>query len=187
MKALPSNVIALLESGRFAVRQMLRVELASEPGGVWTGAHDVIHGGLTYRGLAGNMEIEPIPASTELDADRVRVVMSGLDPHALSLVSGSEWHQRPATVFDAYLDEAGNVMHVEPAFVGALDHVERTDVEDGSATIALSIESHNRELHRSTARVYSDADQRAVGGPSDGLLKHLAVANAVTDIYWGRS
>lgn len=186
MKSYHSSVIDLIESGRFAVRQMLRVELVGGAEGIWNGAHDIVFESLTYHGVAGCMAVDPLPASTEMDADRVRVTISAIDPDALSVVRDADWHQRAATVYDAYLDEAGSVVHVEIAFTGALDSVTRADEENGSATLELSIESPNRELHRSTARVYSNSDQRMVGGPNDGFLRRLATDNAITDIHWGR-
>lgn len=186
MKSLPSGVLSLLESGRFAVRTMLRVDLVSGPAGVWSDAHDIVFEAVTYKGLAGNMTVDPIASTSDLNSDQVRVTLSGLDPDALAIVDDSDWYQRPAVVYDAYLDAAGAVIHVEPAFVGFLDTAARSDRAGQPATIELAIESTSRELSRSNGRTYSNSDQRAVGGATDGFLKHLAQSNSDTNIYWGR-
>lgn len=186
MIVLPSNVLAMLDSGRIVVRKMLWVDLASGPAGVWNDTYDVTYSGVVYKGLAGNLDIDPIPGSTELNTDQVRITMTGLDPDALALVAPDEWYQRACVVYDAYLDDTGQIMHVEPAFAGFLDTVQIMDQAGEPATIELSAESTNRELDRAGGRKYSDNDQRLVGGATDGFLKHLTVSNADTDIYWGR-
>lgn len=187
MIVLPSNVLDALDSGRIAVRKMLWVDLVSGPAGVWNDAYDLTYSGVVYKGLGGNLQIDAIPGSTDLNADQVRVLMTGLDPDALALVADDEWHQRPCVVYDAYLDDAGAVMHVEPAFSGFLDAAQIMDQAGDPATIDLSAESNNRELDRASGRTYSDSDQRTVGGATDGFLKHLAISNADTNIYWGRA
>lgn len=187
MKSYPTAVLNALESGRFAVRTMLRVDLASGAAGLWNDTYDVEFESVTYQALGGNMTADGIPGSTDMDADRVRIVLTGLDPDVLTLVDDAEWYQRPAIIYDVYLNESGTVMHVEAVFAGFLDTVVRSDAADETATIELSIESSNRELDRSSGRTYSDADQRAVGGADDGFLKHLVASTANTDIYWGRS
>lgn len=186
MKALPSGVLAGLDEGRFAVRVLFKAELASGDAGVWNGAHSISYNSLTYKPLGGNMDVEGIPGSGELAPDRVRVTFTGLDPDALSLVAPGEWHQRPAVVMLAYLDDGEVIAHVEPVFSGFIDMASQSDAADATATLVVTLESNNRELDRSSGRTYSDADQRSHGGASDGFLKHVAASNADSEIYWGQ-
>jgi len=157
MKTLPSGVLAALEEGRFAIRVLLKAELLSGDSGVWNGAHAITYNSLTYKPLGGNMDVEGIPGSGELSADRVRVTFSGLDPDALSLVEPGEWHQRPAVVMLAYLDEGEIVAHVEAVFSGFIDMASQSDAADATATLVATLESNNRELDRASGRTYSDS------------------------------
>lgn len=187
MKSIPSGVLAGLESGRFSVRQMLKASLGSGDHGIWNDAYDVAYGGVTYKPLAGNMQCDPIPGSGELKADQMRVTLTGLSTDALALMAGDDWHQRPCVVYDAYVDDASLILHVEPAFVGFIDQIEQTDQAGDVSTLVVMLESPSRELDRGSDRVYSDSDQRAHGSATDTFLAQMATSNANTDIYWGQA
>lgn len=188
MITLPTNVLAGLEDGRFLVRDMLRAELASGTYGLWTDAYPVTHSGLEYKPMAGNMEVDPVPGGSELRADQMRVTLAGLSTDSLAIVADGEWHQRPAQVLRAYVDDAGIIIHVETVFSGFIDQAPRSDAAGDVSTIVVTLEDTSRELDRSSGRTYSDADQRSHGGPGDGFLKHLVTSNAnATEIYWGQA
>lgn len=187
MISLPTNIVALLEEGRLSVRDMLRAELASGAAGLWTGAYAATHGGLTYTPMHGNMACEAVPGGSDLRADQMRVTLAGISTDALALVADGEWHQRPATVMRAYVDDADLILHVETVFSGFIDTAPRSDAAGDVSTIVVTLEDTSRELDRSSGRTYSDADQRAHGDNTDGFLKHLATSNANTDIYWGQA
>lgn len=185
MLTLPSGIQTLLESGRFAVRYLVRFELASGAQGAWNDTFSLTHSGLVYAPLGGNFDVSEVPASSELDSDRVRVVVSNLSNQVTTVIANEQWHQRPCTLFVAFLDDAGNVQHVMTRFSGVLDEVEIADAADGQCALTLSIESNSRELNRASGDTRSDASQRRRLS-SDGFFKHAAYAAADTDIYWGR-
>ena len=185
MLTLPSGIQTLLESGRFSVRYLVRFELASGAQGAWNDTFAVTYNGLSYAPLGGNFEVSEVPASSELDSDRVQVVVSNLSNQVTTVIANEQWHQRPCTLFVAFLDDAGNVQHVMTRFSGMLDEVEIADAADGQCTLTLSIESNSRELNRASGDTRSDASQRRRLS-TDGFFKHAAYAAADTDIYWGR-
>jgi hypothetical protein len=185
MLTLPSDVITLLIGGRFSLRWMLRVDLPGGPEGIWSGTHDVTLDDVTYIKTAGNMQLDPISASSDLDADQLRVTLSGVLSSVNSLLDGVAWHQRPATVYLAFLAESGNILHAMPTFSGFLDTITIKDAAGDLSTIEAIIESNNRELSRSHARTRSDADQRSVSA-DDGFFKFTTAANTDVQIPWGR-
>lgn len=185
MLTLPTEVINLLNAGRFSLRHMLRIDLPDGAEGIWSGTHDVTLDDVTYIKTAGNLELEPISASSDLDADQLRVTLSGVLSAVNSLLEGVAWHQRPATVYLAFLDEAGNVLHAMPTFSGFLDTLTVRDAVGDTSVIEAVIEGNNRELSRSYGRTRSDADQRSVSA-GDGFFKYATAVNSDTDIVWGR-
>lgn len=185
MLALPAEVIALLNEGRFSLRWMVRFDIDFNPQGLWNDTYAVTFDGVTYQPTAGNMQLDPVSSSSDLDADQIKITLSGLLPAVTGILDGVDWHQRPVTVYLAFLNEAGEVLHVLPRFSGFMDAISIQDSTDGLSSIELMVESNNRELSRSSGRVRSDGDQRAVD-PSDGFFKFATAASVDSQITWGR-
>jgi hypothetical protein len=185
MLSIPSTIQDLLETGRFSIRYLIRFELDSGPAGVWNDTFALAYGGITYTPLAGNMEITEIPATSQLDSDRVSVTVGYLSNDVVTIVATEAWHQRPCTLFLAFMDDAGNAQHVMARCAGFLDDVTISDADGDKCILTLTIESNNRELNRSNGRTRSDADQRRTLS-TDGFFKHAANAAADSAIYWGR-
>lgn len=185
MLTLPSDVITLLNAGRFSLRYLLRVDLPTGAEGIWNGTHDVEFDGVTYIKAGANLQLDPISGSSDLDADQLRVTLSGVLSAVNSLLDGVAWHQRAATVYMAFLTEAGTILHAMPTFSGFLDTLTIKDNVGGISTIEVVIESNNRELSRSYGRTRSDADQRSVDS-DDGFFKYTTAANTDVQIAWGR-
>lgn len=185
MLSIPSQILALIDEGRFSIRWMLRFDLDSGATGIWTDAYTLSFEGVTYAGIAGNLDVSPIPGSTSLDSDRVAVTVSGLSTAVTTIIANETWHQRPAVLYCAFLDDAGAVQHAVARFAGFLDDLSISDASGDVCTVSMSIESNNRELNRSTGDTRSDASQRRRLS-SDGFFKHAANAAVDSNIYWGR-
>jgi len=185
MLTLPSQVIDLLNSGRFSLRWLVRFDLDGGAEGLWNDTYAVEVDSVTYNPTAGNMTLDALDVSSALDADQLRITLSGLQPSITSILGGVDWHQRPVTVYLAFLTDAGAILHYIPRFSGFLDSLVIQDSADGLATIEAMIESNNRELNRSSGRVRSDADQRSVSS-GDGFFKYATAANTDVEIAWGR-
>lgn len=185
MLTIPTQVADILAAGRFSLRWMLRIDLDGGPEGLWTGEYPVTFDGVTYAPTAGNMDIDPVDIAESLSVDQLRVMLSGLLPSINSVLGGVDWHQRPATIYLAFLDDAGGVVHAMASFSGFLDTIATQDQAGGTSTLEATIESNNRELSRSYGRVRSDADQRSVSA-SDGFFKYTTAANTDVSINWGR-
>jgi|GEM_PF-2729306 len=185
MLTLPSEVTTLLNSVGFKLGWMLRVDLDAGAEGLWTGEYPVELDDVTYTATAGNMSIDPIDIAESLSVDQLKVTLSGLLSSVTTVLGGVAWHQRPATVYLAFLDGAGTVVHAMACFSGFLDTLNVQDKAGGLSTIEVVIESNNRELSRSYGRVRSDADQRSVDS-GDGFFKYVTAANTDVSINWGR-
>lgn len=186
MLSIPSGIQELVDQGRFELRWMMRVDLDSGATGIWNDTFPLTHESVTYGPLAGNMDFDAIPGSGNLSSDRVQLTVTNLLPAVATIIATEDWHQRPATIYLAVLNDAGNAQYVTPRFSGFLDEIELSDATDDLVKITFTIESNNRELGRSSNAVRSDASQRR-RNPTDGFFKHAAAANADTNITWGRN
>lgn len=185
MLSLPPEIVSLVETGRFAIRHLLRIDLDGGSEGLWNGAYEVTVAGVPYAPLAGNLIIDEIPSTSELDAERVQIRVPGLLPAVTDALGGVAWHQRPAVLSVAILNDAGEVAHVIPRFSGFLDRMTESDQADGLVEIAVEIESNNRGLYRSSTRLRADSDQRQVSA-TDGFYKYATAVAIDTQIPWGR-
>lgn len=186
MLSIPSEVQTLVESGRFAVRLMIRFDLDDGAQGLWNDNYDVTVDDCPYYGIGGNLQTDEFSGSASLDVDNLDFQITGLSSEARAVIDNENWHQRPATVLIAFLDDSGVVIYTLPRYSGFLDSCQFVDQADGTSVLHVIIENNNRELDRSTGRIRSDSDQRSVGGSTDGFCKYVATANSNTDIYWGR-
>lgn len=185
MLSLPSEVSTLLASGRFALRWLLRFDLDGGAQGLWNDTYQVTVDAVVYSPLAGNMVVAPADASSQLDVNQLTVTVTNLLSAVTGLLDGVEWHQRPVTLYLAFLDDSGAIIHTLPRFSGFLDAITIQDSAGGTATAVLTIESNNRELSRVSGRTRSDADQRAVSA-NDGFFKYTTAANTDVSITWGK-
>lgn len=186
MKILPAEIQALLETGLLEIRYMLRMDLDAGATGVWSGEYTATVSGVTYSPLYGAMGLSDIPGSTGLSVDQLEVTVGGFTSAINTIINGTDWHQRPAAVFRAYLGLNGQIAYVEPVFAGFMDQVPVQSSDGETFTASLTIESNSRELDRTNGRMRSDADQRGVDS-GDMFYSYTAAVAANPDIYWGRN
>lgn len=187
MLILPGPVQELIATGRFEKRVMMRVEFDDGPEGIWNGDYQVTVSGCVYTPLAGNLILGNLESSLELNADRAEVQLAAMLPAIQQMFQGGEWHQRPAVLYLAFLNMAGEVIHTEPRFSGFLDEAPTSDAADDLCVVNGQIESNNRGLFRSSNRTRGDNDQRQVpGAANDGIYKYTGNVAVDVNIPWGR-
>lgn len=180
-----SNALAqLLEEGRANIAWLIRFDLDSGSTGLWTGEHTISVGGVSFAGISGNIEFDAVTSQSALATDQVSVRIGYLSSAVTTIVANEIWHQRPAYLIQAFIDDAGAVVDTITRFAGFLDDLELTDADGDTRVVTLTLESNNRELSRSTDRVRSDPDQRRVSS-GDTFFAQAASSNANTQIYWG--
>lgn len=184
----PSAVETALQSGRARVRKLVRFDLDGGSEGIWNETYDLVYEGCTYHGLGPNLEIGSIQSRTEMSSSAVPIVAPGCDSSVRAIIDGIDWHQRPAVVQIAFLDDAGDVIHIEPRMSGFLDHVSIEDAADQTCNVNMTIESNNRELSRSNGRLRSDSDQRQLDDAEDDtFFENVATSSVDDNILWGNN
>lgn len=191
MLSIPSEIQTLVEAETLQYALMIRFDLDDGPQGLWNWDYNVTVDDCPYSGIGGNLQTDAFSGSAALDVDNLDFQITGLASEARAVIDNENWHQRPATVFIAFLDAAGAIQHQMVRYSGFLDSCQFVDqaTDDGTpgtSTLHVIIENNNRALDLSSGRTRSDSDQRSVGGDTDGFGKYIVQATSDTDIYWGR-
>lgn len=185
MRVISADAIAALDSGRFRVRCLLRVEADDGDLAIWDDLGSIIVEGVTYVGAPGRFTVGPVSSVADFSARNCDVVLSGLDLEVVGLIDQADWHQRPITIQRVILSEAApQVLNLMPYFVGFLDQMIWREKPDGQSVVTFRCEAAARENARKGARTRSDSDQRQRDA-ADGFFSAV-VAASTTNIEWGR-
>jgi hypothetical protein len=185
MRVLSAEAYAALDSGRFSLRWLFRVDMPDGPFAVWSDLYSITVGGTVYTGIGNVFAVPPSASVADMAARNIDVPFSGLDQLLASRVEAEPWHQRPASLQLAIISvDNPQIVSIKPWFVGFLDQLVRRDKPNGTADLTCRCESIARELSRKGARTRSDSDQRQ-RDPNDGFFKHT-VGAVSTHIDWGK-
>lgn len=185
MRILHPSAVAALESGRFARRHLLAVDMPDGVVGFWDDVYDITIESQLYRGAAGRFTLSPVHSIADQSVRNLDVTFSGLDTEVANLIEAEPWHQRAVTVRIAIMAvDAPQTLYVMGWFTGFVDQMIRRERVGGTAELVFRCEPIARELGRRGARTRSDADQRQLD-PDDGFFKH-AVNSSNVPIEWGR-
>jgi hypothetical protein len=187
MRYFPNTVLDKLDAGLMAIRGLARFDFGTGTYGFWTGASAEVINGLNYI-PGGPIEFDAIPGSVGMDAQGMEISLAeapadGLTPAVLSTIEAEDYHQRPVTLSDVYIDpETREVILIEPVYRGYVDTVEHVDGPE--AKMVAKCESRALDNSRSGYRMRSSADQQLISAGDRGF-EHAEVAGKV-EIYWGR-
>ena len=189
MRILSADALEALDSGRFAVRSLLKVSLLTSPADpfcIWDDLGTLEVDGDIYEGKAGRFTLEASVSTQDLTIRSLDITLSSLDSEVAALIDAQPWHQAPVLIQRAIIaTELPAVLHVHPEFAGALDQMFWREGADGTAELVFRCESASRELSRTGVRTRSDADQRQRDS-LDGFYTFASTAINTT-IDWGRT
>ncbi len=165
-------------------RELILVELDFASGIVYahSGVGNFIWGGKTYLGVGRLGKVSEIEETESLQANAIKLELSGVDPANVSISLNEEYQGRPARLYLAYLNENYQLIGdpVGP-FSGQMDTM---DGELGKvSTITLTVESRLVDWMRARVRRYTDADQQ-VEYPGDKGLEYVSQM-AERQLPWG--
>lgn len=187
MRYLPTPVLDRLDAGLIAMRGMMRFDFGSGTYGFWTGSSSQVIAGLNCL-PGGCIEVSEIPGSVGMQAEGLEIALAespegGLTPAVLATIETEDYHDRPVTVSDVYIDpETRAVLLIEPVYRGYVDTIEHVD--GPQAAMTLKCESRALDNSREGYRMRSSADQQLIS-PGDRGLEFAEVAGK-QEIYWGR-
>lgn len=190
MRSLDPAVEGHLAAGHSSRRTLLLLDLPSGLWGFWTGFGAIEVDGVTFVGAGSLATIQGLNEQSGLSAVPVVIALksvpdTALTPDVLATIENEAYHQRPATIFSAWLDpDTRALVAVDQEYRGYIDRVAHKDQEGGQTLLEVTLESKARDHHKTLGRVRGDADQRRID-PADAGLSYAATA-AKFDIVWGR-
>jgi hypothetical protein len=186
MRDFDSGLQTALESGRYGVRVLLRVDMPDGVVGFCDDVQAIISGSVTHHAKPGMFTVRLPGTVVDGTVQGLEVIVSGLDAEVAADVESEPWHQRPAEI-DLVIFAADDPTshYVVPWFSGFLDQIRKQERADGEARLVCRLEDYNRDLDRSAPGVRGDADQR-LRNADDTFFGFVAKAKN-TQMIWGAS
>lgn len=189
MISLPDEVLTLLDSGRIAIRGLIRFDLGSGSYGFIKSIQPFEYNGLTYK-PGSVIAVSDFSSATGLAAQQFTVTLAaslidGLTPEVLQTIENEDYRDRPVTIYDAYFHpDTGALLFVQAMKRGYIDTIDHIDTQTAGYSIVANCESRAIDYTRTNGRKRSDLDQQR-RAPGDGWFQHAALRGRET-IYWGQ-
>jgi hypothetical protein len=148
-----------------------------------TAGHNVTWNSQTWTGVGLLGAVESIREDTGLQANGVKLTLSGVDPQVISIALQQAYQGRPAKIWVAFVNDAGAII-ADPLqiFGGRMDNM---NVSDGqTAAVVLNLENELAAWDRPRVRRFTDADQQAEYPGDLGMQFVTEAANRT--LTWGR-
>lgn len=157
----------LAEIAKRALHPLFAVEL-DFPSGIQrlhTGCGDLTIDGETFTGCGNFSSISNISEGSTLEANGVRLSLSGIDLAEISVVLTDQYQGRPARVWLGFFDDSYDLV-VDPVLLDVL-RLDDSDIEHGEGSrVNLGLESLQALWGRPNLARYTSADQQ-VDWPED--------------------
>lgn len=182
MRTLDPATEAALDAALTRPAWLAKIEFESGFLYVWTGMSDLNWDGHIWTPVGGNGLVAGVPETDEIRAEGVRLELSGIPSANLALAIGSVRQGKTATVYLAFLDDAGAIIGVPiESFTGRVDAPQIDDSGD-TASISIAVESDMILLRRRRTRRYTNRDQK-MDFSADNGFEHVVAVAAGRDVF----
>ena len=150
---------------------------------VTTAGHDVTWNGYTWTGVGLLGSVASIAEDTALQANGVKLTLSGVDSAIIAIALQEAYQGRSARMWLAFVNDSGAII-TDPllVFSGKMDTMQVIDGE--TATVILNLENDFAAWNRPRVRRFTDADQQTEYPGDLGFNFVTEAANCT--ISWGR-
>jgi hypothetical protein len=152
---------------------------------LWTGIGNLTVDSVTYGGAGSLLDISAVTESTEIQANGIRVTLSGISSSLIAQARDEDYQGRELTVRLGAMDSSNSVIDSPVIiFSGFMDTM---IINDAGETAFISVTAENRliEFEKTRVRRYTAEDQK-VDFPDDDGLEFVADM-AEKEIVWGRA
>jgi len=186
MRSIASAALTRLQSDRVLLSGAVKFAFGTTYR-LWGGIGDLVMSGEgTFTGVGATGLITPIASKMGGAAEGVELRLSNLEPGIAATIEAEDYHQKTVTIWRLVFDASGATLLGQSIYlVGRVDTVSIEEQVGGQSTIVMMVEGGRRDMSRAGGRMRADADQRVLGGSSDGAFKHISTAGVRT-LYWGR-
>lgn len=126
---------------------------------VFSGLGDVVHEGITYRGVGQLLSIGQSTSSVESGASGMSLTLSGIDAQVITLAELEEFQRRSVTIYLAVFDDEGVIESVTVFFDGLADDMESSD-DPENPVLTLYCEQVEMDLARPRPFKYLPEEQK---------------------------
>lgn len=189
MRTLDSGAVALLAGRKPIIAGAMRAVFGSGTYRLWSGEFPldgtiIGDAGQTFTAIKDRALITPYASQLGGAADSLVISLSGIDPDIAQTIEAEDYQQKPVTIWRLVFADPNTLLSAMVMMRGKCDFVTQRETVGGKCTLDFSIEGPRRDMNRAGSRIVSDADQRVLGGATDGACKHISVAGKKT-LYWG--
>jgi hypothetical protein len=181
-RTLTAGVQSAIVQSQLTALMFVELDFASGFLRVTTAGYDVTWNGYTWTGVGLLGSVEAITEDTALQANGIKLGLSGVDTAIISIALQESYQGRAAKIWLAFVNDAGAIV-ADPLliFVGRMDTM---TVQDGeTATVLLQLENDLAAWDRPRVRRFTDADQQAEYPGDLGMQFVTEVAQRT--ITWG--
>jgi hypothetical protein len=182
-RSLTAGVQSAIATTQISALMFVELDFASGFLRVTTAGHDVAWNGYTWTGVGMLGKVDPIAEDVSLQANGIKLTLSGVDVAIISIALQEAYQGRAAKIWLAFVNTSGAIV-ADPVllFVGRMDTME---VQDGeTATVVLNLENDLAAWDRPRVRRFTDADQRTEY-PTDKGFEFVS-ETAQRTLSWGR-
>lgn len=142
---------------------------------------------LAWKGVAGLVDIDPLPRVANLTVPRIAIQMLAIGDDIDRIIRTYDVRQAPMRLWRGYMNANSRKM-VGPAelrFIGFVDEVTfPTGAEGGEMHVTLTCVSHSQEMTRSSSETRSHESQLRRNASDDFFKSAAAVGDQV--FFWGQ-
>lgn len=151
---------------------------------LWSGIGQVTYDSITYVGAGNLLQITDVQENSELTANGITVVLSGIGEPLISKARDADYQGRQLDVLLGAMDENGDIISSPVIiFSGFMDVMNIVDGGD-TATISVTVESKLIQFERTRVRRNTAEDQK-IDHPTDKGFEFVAEIQE-KEIVWGR-
>jgi len=149
-----------------------------------TAGHDVEWDGWTWTGVGQLGSVEAIKEDTALQANGIKLGLSGVDGAIISIALQETYQGRPARIWCAFVNVDTGAIVADPLgpWQFRMDHMEVSDGE--TASVMLQLENEMAAWDKPNIKRFTDADQKRLYPTDKGFEFVTAAANST--LSWGR-
>jgi hypothetical protein len=193
MQTIPSELQALLDGGRYGLRDAILFDLVEGTYGFWWGEGAFTWNGVTFEGCGDILRIEDPVTSTGGDEPAFTLRLSAvpnsdLTPDVLGSLRSYGYRGRPVILYRfLYSLETGEMVGTMPLAVseGIFDVLETEDDPQGGYTLVARVISGESDLRKTGYLKRGVETQKAIAGGVDDPFYEHAASTATIRLKWG--
>lgn len=184
---LDTDVVTETEATRIRPRVLVKFEFDSGDVRLCTGYQNITFDSEEYTASGDFGGISSITEETELNANGVELMLSGIPSEWISIALSEPIKGRPVTIYDCFIDSTGAIVGGD---AGPIPHAFRCDtmrIQEGgdTANITLTAESILRRLEVGSPATFRPQWQRKLYGDGNDSGFNQVGQTQQSELFWG--